>query len=147
MIVLMCMLLFVGTVFTTGPLRNREIERDEALAVAGTFERVDPAYNKGNLKYIDLVFSDGEEQTIDGCCVRQGLEERLEQIPAGTQMRLLVHPKSNCVLQLEVNGQILLDFDNAQEYLWQEAMAFMWLGAFMYAVTVYFIVRMVRKKL
>lgn len=147
MIALICIALFIGTIFAIEPIRNRKIELDEALSMTGAFDRFDPAYRRANLKYIDLVFSDIEEQTIDGCCVRQGLGSRLDQIPSGTQMRLLVHPTSNYVLQLEVDGEILLNFDDAQEYLWVEAISFMWLGLFMYAVTAFLIVSMVRKKL
>lgn len=147
LIALICVSLFIGTVFTTQPFRNRKIEMNQAVAVSGIFEQADPAYGRGSLKYIDLEFRNTEEQTIDGCCVKQELGEKLEQIPVGTQMRLLVHPESDRVLQLEADGEILLDFHYAQEQLWKEAIGFMWLGLVMYAASAYLIVGMARKKL
>lgn len=146
MVALLCASLLVGTVFTTQPIRNRKIEREEALVVSGTFAQAHPVSNKGVLKYIDLEFADAEEQTIDGCCVGQGLEDKLAQFPSGTKLRLLVHPQSQYVLQMEADGVILLEFDDAQEYLWREAIGFMWIGLNLYGAAVILTVIMVRKK-
>ena len=144
----LCMVFFVGTVFVSQVLQNQKIQRHEAIILNAEFQEADPAYGKttSRIKYIDLLFENAEEQTVDGCCLGHGLQEKLERIPSGTQMQLLLHPDSGNVLQIQVSDEVLLDFNLAQERLWNEALSFVGLGVFMYAVGIALLVRMFWKK-
>jgi hypothetical protein len=145
--VFLCLVFFVATVFVSQVFRNQKIQRQEAITFCAEFEKADPAFGKSTVKYIDLEFKNAEEQTIDGCCLGHGLQEKLERLPSGTQMQLLIHPDSGNVLQIQVADEILLDFDFAQERIWNEALCFMGLGILMYAIGIFLTVGAIRKKL
>ena len=146
-IIFICLTLFIATVFTFQPISNRKIHQSEAISLVATYSGCDPSYRRGHIKYIDLEFIDHKELTVATSCSSLSLFEQLDKIPAGTPVHLLVHPKSENVLQLEVNGDILLEFHNAQDRIWNEALFFGALGLFMYAAAIGLSVTMIRKKL
>ena len=141
-----CLVLFVGTVFFFFFFRNHKIPQQDAVRFSGVLTRVDTFYRRSGISCADLVFKNDEEKTVDGCCLGYGLAEKLERLPAGTQMDLLIHPDSEYILQIEAEGLTLLDFDNAQNRLWNESLFFAGLGVLMYAVGVYMIYMFIRKK-
>lgn len=147
LIFLICATVFIATVFVLKPANNGIIPVSEALTLEVTYSHCDPFYQRGHLRYIDLEFDDYEELTVDGCCSNADLIEQLENIPAGTQVHLLVHPKSENVLQIEVAGDILLEFSDAQNRIWRESVSFAVMGLLMYLVAVGLLIGMTRKKL
>lgn len=147
LILLICVTMCIATVFILQPVNNRIILESGAISIVATYSGCDPSYGRGSIKYIDLEFEDYEELTVDGCCSNSNLVEQLDDIPAGTQIHLLVHPKSENVLQLDVNGDILLEFNDAQNRIWREAVAFAVMGLFMYVVAIGLSIGMIRKKL
>lgn len=147
LIALICVSFFIATVFVSQLFQNRKIDEQDAVVITAVFESTDPVYGRSSRKYLDLQFRDIEEQTIDGCCLGSSLRKKLESIPSGTRMRLLIHPDSGNVLQIEVAGETLLDFDYARDQLWKEAIAFAILGLFMFACGIYFTVAMIWKKI
>ena len=147
LILLICVTIFISTVFVFQPVNNKIIPESDAISLVVTYSGCDPAYRRGYVKYIDLHFDDYEALTVDGCCSNTDLVEQLNNIPAGTQMHLLVHPKSENILQLDVNSKILLEFHDAQNRIWREAVAFAVMGLFMYVVAIGLSIGMIRKKL
>ena len=114
--------------------------------LSAVFDRADRVYGKHGVKYVNLEFQDADTQMVDSCCLGYGLEEKLENIPSGTQMQLLIHPDSGNVLQIQVEGETLLEFDYAQDQLWGEAMFFPILGVFMFVCASFLIYILIRKK-
>ena len=143
---LICVTFFIATVFILQPVNNRIIPKSEALSLTLTYKEFHPSYKRGSIRYIDLKSVEQEEFTIDGSCCNSDLIERLSLIPEGTQVQLLVHPESHSILQLEVNGDILLEFHASQNKLWRESVTFAVLGLFMYAIAGGLVIGMVRKK-
>ena len=143
-----CLAFFVGTVFVSQVFQNQRIQRQDATVLNAEFIEADPSYGRNmiSIRYIDLLFKNAEEQTVDGCCLGYGLKEKLESLPSGTEMQLLTHPKSGNVLEIQVGNNTLLEFEFAQERLWNESLVFMALGVFMYAVSVGLLVKMFWKK-
>ena len=147
LILLICASVFVATVFVSKLSVNRVIPVEEANKLIVTYSGCDPSYRRGSTKYIDLEFSDHEELTIPGICSNKALVAQLESIPEGTKLNLLVHPKSEDVLQIESNGEILLEFDYAQTRIWKDAVAFAVLGVFLYICSGFLLMGMIFKKL
>jgi hypothetical protein len=141
-----CLVLFAGTVFCGEPFRNHKIPQQDAVRYSAVFQQADITRRRSSISYADLVFQNGEEKTVDGCCLGHGLAEKLERLPAGTRMDLLIHPDSETILQIEAEGLTLLDFDYAQSQLWHESLFFAGLGVLMYAVGAYMIYMFIRKK-
>lgn len=146
-IALICLTLFIATMFVRMPLENRRIGVREAVEFSGRYDCCEPFNSRRSLRYIDIQFLDGQEHTVDGVCSGHGLADRLEALPRGTQMELLLHPDSGAVLQIEAEGEILLEFDFALDQLWREAVLFAVLGLAMYAGDAFLLVSVIRKKL
>ena len=145
-IAFICLSLFSAVAFVSEPFRNQKIDRENAIMLSAVFDSVDRVYGKHGVQYVNLQFQDAEAQSVDGCCLGYGLQEKLENLPSGTQMQLLIHPDSGNVLQIVVAGEILLEFDDAQNQLWREACFFPVLGAFMIVFAVFLIYILIRKK-
>lgn len=145
-IAFICLSLFGAAVFVSEPFRNQKIDRANAIMLSAVFDRVDRVYGKYGVQYVDLEFQDADTQMVAGCCLGYGLEEKLENIPSGTQMQLLIHPDSGEVLQIQVVGETLLEFDYAQDRLWREACFFPVVGVLMLAVAVSLLYVLIRKK-
>ena len=147
LILLICASVFIATVFVSKLSNNRVIPAEEANTLTVTYSGCDPSYGRGSTRYIDLEFTDHEELTIPGICSNKALVEQLESIPEGTKLNLLVHPKSEDVLQIENNGEILLEFDDAQSRIWKDAVGFAVLGVLVYFCAGFLLVGMISKKL
>ena len=147
LVLLICATIFIASVFVLQPVTNRQISKSEAIFLTATYSQCDPSSRRGQTKYVDLEFEDYEELTVDGCCASSDLLEQLDKLPPGTQMHLLVHPESENVLQLVANGEMVLEFHDAQNRIWREAVAFAVMGLFLYGVAVVLVIGMIRKKL
>ena len=145
-IALICITAFVATVFILEPINNRIVPKSEAVSVQAAYLGCDPAYRRGHIKYIDLQFEDYEALTVDNTCCTADLIESLDNIPAGTQLQLLVHPKSQYVLQIDIDGELLLEFTNSQNRIWKESVIFAVLGLFLYIADLGLIIGLIRKK-
>lgn len=146
LIAMICVVLFVGTVFVGQLFQNRKVDQQEAVELSAVYESADVHKRRFRTQYIDLQFQDDDEQTVDGCCLGYGLQEKLKSLPSGTEMQLLIHPQSGKVLQIQVTDETLLDFDFAQDCLWNEAIGFAGLGVLMYAVGIGLMLKMFWKK-
>lgn len=139
--------LFVGTIFCNILFQRPEINREEAISLTASYVECDPGMRRrSKIRFIDLKFSNSSEQTIDGCCCSELLLTELEALPAGTEMRLLIHPVSNDVLEITVEGKTLLDFSAALGKLRTEATLFFLLGLLIYSGGIAAVVEAAQKK-
>ena len=145
-IALICITAFVATVFVLEPVNNRVIDQSEAISVQATYLGCDPAYRRGRVKYIDLQFENHKELTVDNTCCTSDLIESLDTIPAGTQLQLLVHPKSQYVLQIDMESKLLLEFSDSQSRIWKESVIFAVIGLFLYIADAGLLIGLLRKK-
>ena len=145
---LICLLFFMATVFIALPFRNHRIEESEAVTVTaeycGYYIATNPKHT--SIQEIDLEFNDHDDLTVDGCCVKMDWVNKLDTLPKGTSMRLLVHPRSGNVLQIEADGEILLPFAEAQRAIRWESLAFAAMGLAIYACIGAFLVDLLRRK-
>ena len=148
LILLICLLFFMGTVFISQPFRNHRIEESEAVSVTAEYcgYDIDRSLKSMNIRKIDLEFTDHDDLTVDGCCVKMTWINKLDSLPKGTTMHLLVHPRSGNVLQIEAKGEILLPFQDAQRSIRQESLAFAAMGLFIYACIGAFLAAILRRK-
>ena len=147
-ILLIGLALLMGTVFLSLPFRNHRIEESEAVAVTAEFcgYAIDKNLKSTSTQYIHLEFTDHDDLTVDGCCVKMDWVNKLDALPKGTSMRLLVHPRSRNVLQIEANGDTLLPFQDAQRSIRRESLAFAATGLVVYACIGAFLINFLRRK-
>ena len=148
LILVVCLAFFMGTVFISMPFRNHRITEGEAVSVTAEFcgYVIDKNLKSTSTQYIHLEFTDQDELTVDGCCVKTEWINKLDALPKGTSMRLLVHPRSRIVLQIEAGGEILLPFQDAQRSIRRESLAFAATGLVIYACIGAFLINFLRRK-
>ena len=138
---------FIATVFVSMIFRTTDISAQEAVSVTGQYESYRAAHARHSVRYVDLIFSDGQRYTVDGCCANSKLLETLKNLPSGSEMELLLHPVTEGVLEIRTEGETPLVFSTALPSLRREAGGFFALGLFLYLGSGYLFWGMVRKKL
>ena len=141
----LCMLigLFLGYIFLQMPGNNAKIIRPEATYITGTLQECDVNYRKGHIHSIGLTLSDMDKLFVHQICASQTLADTLSALPQDTEMMLLVHPKSHNILEIQVDGNILLEFDRSQELLESNANGFGVMGIGLIALGIFCAVNLV----
>ena len=129
--------LFLGYIFLQMPGNNAEITREEAVYLAGTLQECDVNYRNGRIHSIGLTLSDSDKQFVHQVCSSETLADTLRAIPENTEIVLLVHPSSHNILEIQVKGEVLLEFDRSQELLANNASGFGVLGIGLIALAVF----------
>ncbi len=138
-----------GTVLVSGPFRGPRIQRHEAqertLTYMGFYQEIRPKYLTAEA--VHLYFNEVETYLLlDGSCLSLTLEEKLWALRENTPVTVLVHPDGLSVMYMEVDGKVLLEFEDAQSQmrrdLWFEA----GLGLLAYGMATVLIVGKLKKK-
>lgn len=133
---ILCATVLLGTLFVTQPIRERRIEIGEATRVHGVLSDTKAYWMRPNiLSQIDLIFENGSTHKVYEC--NSILLEALEALPDGTELKLWVHPGTAGVLQIEVRGELLLEFEYAMNAVWTESLWSAGFGVLMYAGCAY----------
>ncbi len=142
--------LIVGSVFVFGMRYwNSQVERDDCEVVTVQLESIEKVRgsSSSDLSSVNLKCTNGSSYYIKGVCVSRSLLSALESLPEGTQLTLTLHPNSEGkVLELSVDGILLLDFDTAVSMLGKNATAFSYIGLFMYLCSAVLLVDIVQRK-
>ena len=148
LILLICLAFIMGTIFISLPFRNHRVEEAEAVSVTAEYcgYYIDTNPRHTSIQKIDLEFTDRDDLTVDGCCVKMEWVSKLDALPKGTTMHLLVHPRSGNVLQIEANEEVLLPFQDAQHAIRRESLAFAAIGLAIYACIAAFLINFLRRK-
>ena len=141
----LCMVigLFLGYVFLQMPGNNAKVTRLEATHIVGTLQECDVNYRKGHIHSIGLTLSDTDKLFVHQTCASETLADTLSAIPQNTEMILLVHPKSHNILEIQVCGERLLEFDRSQELLESNANGFGVMGIGMIVLGIFSAINLV----
>ena len=111
-IAMMCFALFIGTVFATQPLRNRQITPEEAESITAVYAGAVRHSRRGTTQSVELHFQDHSDVFAE---IRPAvLWDALDRVDTGSEMELLIHPDGGGVLQVRADGVLLLDFDSME---------------------------------
>lgn len=141
--------LIVGSVFVFGMRYwNAQVERDDCEVVTTQLESIEKVRGSySHLRYVKIKCTNGSSYNIEDSCMSSSLLSALESLPEGTQLTLTLHPNSEgTVLELSVDGILLLDFDTAVSKLGKNATAFSYLGLFTYLCSAVLLVDIVQRK-
>ncbi len=134
----------LGSVFTFGQQYwKTPIERDNAVSVQAEYSYHTQRFIRPDSHAVSIHCSDGEIYDIDGHCVTNDILDFTDSLAKGTKLNMLIHPNSNTILSLDVNGENILDFDEVQEKLDYANSGFLCLGIFMYLIAVCGAVRLI----
>ncbi len=124
--ILLCVFAFFGVYFLVlSPLTNDGISIDKALPSKGIYEGCNFVYSSKShiVDMVEIFFSHGQSRIIQVPCITQKLLDEIEHVPKGAQLEMLLHPSSNSILMLSVDGKTLLDFDESSKRMTQKASA------------------------
>lgn len=136
-------IVIVGLVFATScvflmPEHQSPVQYSEAVAEDGIFSGSKVIYGltKRHIRNmpngIRLYFEDGRTFEIDSSSYSDELAKKLHFLPSGTEVSMLLHPNSDCILDLRTEGEVLLEFDDGIKNLISEVKFFRILGFVMY---------------
>lgn len=69
---------------------------------------------------------------IDGACVGNNVLNDLESLPDGATVNMLIHPKSDTILEIKQGNNTILPFEDAKKNIKSETIAFSILGILIY---------------
>lgn len=129
--------LLLGTVFVFGmSYFNATVTRDECVYKIASYDTFSKDNNEQKNNEITLYFTDYEEVTIISASVSDELIDTLENTPENSKVIMLVHPNTDVVLDLVVNGNKLFDFETTMKQLEIERTFFVIFGCFFYLASV-----------
>lgn len=133
-----------GTVFTFGQQYwNAPITRNESISVKAEYSYHNQRLVRPDSHAVSIHCSDGEIYSIDAHTVTNDILDYLDTLETGTKLNMLIHPNSDTILSLEVNGERILDFDEVIDDLKSANIGFLSLGIFMYLLAVCGAVRLI----
>lgn len=131
LLVIFMSFLFIIAYFLIGDYQK--IDRADALVFEGEYEKyIHNTQGRSDSYYV--VLDDGT--TLKVPIQRQSVRDAIKKIQIGQDITILAHPKSEIILSLCVDGNYIIDFDEAQEYMeeyFQEADVFFWIGVVLLA--------------
>ena len=134
----------LGTVFTFGQhYWKAPIEREEAITVESEYSYHTQRLVRPDSHAVSIHCSNGEIYSIDAHCVTYDILDFVHNLERGTTLEMLVHPNSDTILSLTVNGEEILNFDEVHNNLDFSNVGFLCLGIFMYALAVCGAVRLI----
>ena len=144
--------ILLGSVFVFGmQYWNKNIARDDCTAVKTQFlsyDEIRQLKRPMTIKEIAIDCTDGNRYYIDGVSINEELRNQLSLLSENENIKLLIHPNSNTIVEFSNDQTVLMNFDETISRLEGESFGFLFLGLFMYLCalvglyyTVYHIIR------
>ena len=140
MTVLAILSIAVGVFFIVTQQENQPISRAEAEAFSGAFE----AYVSGR-RDCAVLFEDGTRYDIHPQAESAAFREKMEALPAGTTLYLLVNPNTGFAEEIRTDTEELLSFEASQEAGSRHDRTFTVLGVFVCVMGVFLLVYVLLK--
>lgn len=102
--------IFLGLIFIFTMGDNKPIERGEAVAYSGEFESYEVWKN-----YCEIHFADGSVYDVYPHTESSDFRERMESLPKGTKLSVLVNPNNWYVVEIKTESEELLNFEQSQQ--------------------------------
>ena len=127
--------LLLGTVFTFGQQYwNAQVTPDRCIEVQTRFLDYHEHWKikSTRIHEISVDCENGERYFIDGVSVNERVRDALAFFSPGDEIRLLIHPNRDTIVEFTTQSRVILAFDDTMAKLRGEANGFLGLGIFMY---------------
>ena len=115
--------IFLGLLFAGIASYNPPTTREEAIAYTGVLQEIDEGDN-----CYDLLFADGTWQSLYPHTVGRDLRDRLEAVPVGTTLHLLINPHTEYVVEIRTDSEELMNLEQTQEEIDRYDNCYIWIG-------------------
>ncbi len=138
--------LIMGTVFIFGMYYwEGSVPKGEAIFVKATYASYTEEY-MGRSNYFELYFEDHKRLDIRTVCCSDEVSQSVYSLKPGTILNLYIHPRSNAILELIDNGNVIIEYDEAIKKLSSNVKAFRVFGLILYSWAVLGIIKIIRKE-
>ena len=128
LIVFSMLALAMSLFFILIPGQNKATTREEAVSYTGQFKSYE-----SSKKYCYLCFADGSEYEVYPHTETWEFRERMQAIPEGTTLYLLINPHTDYVVEIRTDTEELMNFDAEQQAIDNYDNGYVWLGGFLIA--------------
>jgi len=136
--------IIMGSVFTFGQQYwKAPIDRNSAVSVEAEYSYHTQRLVRPDSHAVNIHCSDGEIYSIDAHCVTNDILDFTDSLEKGTKLNMLIHPNSNTILSLDVNGESILDFNEVIGDLNSTNIGFLCLGIIMYILALCGAIRLI----
>ena len=132
LIVFSMLALAMSLVFILIPGQNKATTREEAVSYTGQFKAYESKKN-----YCFVSFADGSEYEVYPHTETWEFRERMNAIPKGTTLYLLINPHTDYVVEIRTDTEELMNFDAEQQAIDQYDNGYVWLGVLLIACAVF----------
>lgn len=126
--------LLIGFVFVCIGTGIEPVEREEMEAVSIRFQEYKIIGTE--TEWILLIDDAKGSYEVHHTCSDFKLRQKLGELPAGTELELLLHPQEEYVLGIYREDTPLLDWKTAQQEIRDEDLVFFWMGIGLWALGV-----------
>lgn len=146
-IILIVVGLIMGTVFIFGMYYwEGSVPKSEAIFVKATYAFYTEEYMGRGSSYFELYFEDHKRLYIRTVCCSDEVSQYVYSLKPGTILNLYIHPRSNAILELIDNGNVIIEYDEAIKKLSSNVKAFRVFGLILYSWAVLGIIKIIRKE-
>ncbi len=126
--------LLLGTIFTFGvSYWYATVSREECIVVNATYKSFEDHHIRMTHE-IELFFFDYEQKTInDDSFDTEYIVNFLNKTPSNSKVVMLLHPNSEFMLELIINGDKLFSFETTMKQVSNERIVFVIFGCLLYA--------------
>ena len=133
--------LILGTVFTFGQQYwDAPIDREDAISVEAEYHSYSRKFLHPESHDVGIECKTENpyyvKYYIDASCVTYDILDYVHNLERGTNLLMLIHPNSDTILSLTVNGEEILNFDEVRNNLDSTNIGFLCLGILMYTLAV-----------
>lgn len=137
--------LLIGFVFVCIGTGIEQVEREEMDAVTISYEKY--KVFGSDTEHIGILDADGQWYELHHTSSDYALRQKLNALSTGMELELLLHPESEDVLGIYLDGTPLLGWQEALQEIREEDQIFFWLGIGMCALgAVMFATEKIKKK-
>ncbi len=137
--------LVLGTVFLTSRFFwYVPIEKEDTVQISAVYESYEYQEYSRKADILKLYFKDADCLFFNDSYISTELVEKIEALPEGTRLDMLLHPRSDDIIECKAEGKTLLDFEWATKRLNSFAVGHMILGLCMYGCGIYFVYHTIR---
>ena len=139
--------LLIGNVMVIGTWHwGKPITRNEAVLIEATFDSYEEVYHgRGGSRSARILFSDYRDLNVNTACYKEEVANRLDTLPSGSRVQILLHPNSDDIWELKMGEYIVLSFEDSTAAMQFENISFTILGVFMYALGIFGVIVLVAK--
>lgn len=138
-IILCVIIIFMSCVFIFQYRDYVPITRNDAQEYTGKFDHYDISVMRRHTKYLNIHMEDGTVLTLHHTCMSTEVKDGIDRLEPGDEITVLVNPASEYIIEIMSEYTEILNIDDSQKQMQNEALGFVVIGVVMICIALFFI--------